>query len=232
MRRPVGPLTTLAVGREEPLVQLTKYTHACVRLDDGDRSLVIDPGSFSEVSEALDGVHDVLITHEHPDHVDAEALTRAVGYDSSLRIWAPAAVAAQLGDLGDHVSTVGPSESFRAAGFAVTTHGGQHALIHTAIPIVANVGFHVEGALYHPGDSLEIPAVDVGTLLVPVHAPWSSVSQVIDFLVAARPRQAYNVHDALLNERGRGLVTGHLQRLGARYGVDYRPLDPREQVTL
>ena len=28
-------------------MQLTKFTHACVRLDDGDRSLTIDPGAFS-----------------------------------------------------------------------------------------------------------------------------------------------------------------------------------------
>lgn len=213
-------------------MQLTKYTHACVRLDDGDRSLVLDPGSFSEVTEALHGVHDVLITHEHADHVDADALARSVAGDSSLRIWAPAAVAAQLGDLGDHVTTVGPGESFTAAGFAITTHGGQHALIHTSIPVVANVGFCVEGRLFHPGDSLEIPAIDVDTLLVPVHAPWSSVGQVIDFLAGVRPRQAYNVHDALLNDRGRDLVTRHLQGHGERHGIDYRPLAPREQVSL
>lgn len=213
-------------------MQLTKYTHACVRLDDGDRSLAIDPGSFSEVEEALDGVHDVLITHEHADHVDAAALGRVVARDSSLRIWAPAAVAAALAGLGDHVSPVGPGESFTAAGFAVTTHGGQHALIHTSIPVVANVGFCVDGRLFHPGDSLEVPVLDVETLLVPVHAPWSDVGRVIDFLVGVRPRRAYNVHDGLLNDRGRDLVTRHLAGQGERRGIDYRPLEPREEVGL
>lgn len=213
-------------------MRLTKYTHACVRLDDGDRSLVIDPGSFSEVEEALDGVHDVLITHEHADHVDAEALARVVAGDSSLRIWAPTAVTAQLPQLGDHITPVGPGDAFCAGGFEVTTHGGQHALIHAAIPVVANVGFCVDGLLYHPGDSLEIPTLDIDTLLVPVHAPWSSVGQVIDFLVGVRPSRAFNVHDGLLNERGRDLVTGHLQRFGERHGVTYRPLDPCEEVTL
>ncbi|MDQ3628863.1 MAG: MBL fold metallo-hydrolase [Actinomycetota bacterium] len=211
---------------------LTKFTHACVRLDDGDRSLVIDPGSFSEVEEALDGVHGVLITHEHADHVDAEALARVVARDSSLRIWAPSAVAVQLDRLGDHVTTVAPGESFVAAGFEVTTHGGQHALIHSSIPVVVNVGFCIDGRLFHPGDSLEVPAIDVDTLLVPVHAPWSSVGQVIDYLIGVGPRQAYNLHDGLLNERGRGTVTGHLQRQGARHGVGYRPLEPREEVSL
>ena len=52
-------------------MQLTKFTHACVRLDDGNRSLVIDPGVFSEVEAALDGVSTVLITHEHVDHTQA-----------------------------------------------------------------------------------------------------------------------------------------------------------------
>ena len=53
---------------------LTKFTHSCVRLEKDGTSLVIDPGSFSEVEEALEGTNLVLITHVHPDHYDAKRL--------------------------------------------------------------------------------------------------------------------------------------------------------------
>jgi len=46
--------------------RLTKFTHSCVRLDDGDRSLVIDPGVFSETDVAYDGADAVLITTSIP----------------------------------------------------------------------------------------------------------------------------------------------------------------------
>jgi len=78
-------------------MQLTKFTHACVRLDDGNRSLVLDPGVFSELESALDGAGGVLITHEHADHIDADRLRAAVRKDPRLRVWAPAGVAAWPG---------------------------------------------------------------------------------------------------------------------------------------
>ena len=71
-------------------MQLTKFTHSCVRLDDGARSVLIDPGVFSEVADAVDGVSAILITHEHPDHVDVGKVRAAVQADSRLRVFAPA----------------------------------------------------------------------------------------------------------------------------------------------
>ena len=85
-------------------MQLIKYTHACVRLEEGDRSLVIDPGMFSETATALDGADALLITHEHPDHVDEAAIRSAAQADPQLHIWAPAGVASTFADLGDQVT--------------------------------------------------------------------------------------------------------------------------------
>jgi L-ascorbate metabolism protein UlaG (beta-lactamase superfamily) len=209
-------------------MQLTKFTHSCVRFDDGDRSLVLDPGSFSEVETALDGAAAVLITHEHPDHLDPERLRKAAQHDPRLRIWAPASVAATLGDLGEQVVAVAPGESFDAAGFAIKTFGGQHALIHPTIPVVANLGYLIDDTVYHPGDSLIVPPVPIDTLLVPLHAPWSKGAEVIDFVVSVRAPHAYQIHDGLLNDLGLGFVEGHVSRIGAQYGSDFRHLKVTE----
>jgi len=211
-------------------MQLTKFTHACVRLDDGNRSLVLDPGVFSELESALDGAGGVLITHEHADHIDADRLRAAVRKDPRLRVWAPAGVAATLGDLGEQVVAVGPGESFDAAGFAVRTFGGQHALIHPTIPVVANVAYLVDDSVYHPGDSLVVPPVPVRTLLAPIHAPWSKTAEVIDFVVSVRARHVHQIHDGLLNEIGMGFVEGHLTRIGAEHGSEFRHLHASESV--
>ncbi len=211
-------------------MQLTKFSHSCVRLDDGDRSLVLDPGVFSEVEQALDGAGGVLITHEHPDHLDADRLRAAAARDPRLRIWAPAGVAASLAALGEQVVAVAPGESLSPAGFAVRTFGGQHAVIHPTIPVVANVAYLIEDAVYHPGDSLIVPPVPVSVLLAPIHAPWSKMAEVIDFVVSVRAPRTFPIHDALLNDAGLGLVESNVTRIGAQYGSEYRHLKPAESV--
>jgi L-ascorbate metabolism protein UlaG (beta-lactamase superfamily) len=213
-------------------MELTKFTHSCVRLSDGDRSLVIDPGAFSEVDEALDGVATVLITHEHVDHLDFEKVRAAARRDPRLRIWGPAPVADALADVGEQVVAVGPGESFEAGGFAVRTFGGQHALIHPLIPIVANVGYLIDGAVYHPGDSFTVPDAPVETLLLPTAAPWSKASEMIDFAVAVRAPRAFQVHDSIVTPVFANIVEGHLKRIAGPFGVDFIHLEPKQTVPI
>jgi L-ascorbate metabolism protein UlaG (beta-lactamase superfamily) len=207
-------------------MQLTKFRHSCIRVDDGDRTLVLDPGVFSDVDSALDGADAVLITHEHRDHLDADRVRAAAKADPRLRIWAPASVAGALADLGEQVVAVGPDESFDAAGFAVRTFGGQHALIHPLIPIVANVGYLIDAAVYHPGDSLVVPPVPVQTLLLPAVAPWSKVSEVIDFAIAVRAPRAYPIHDFYVKpDVYYPILQGSLVPILARFAVEFRDWD-------
>jgi L-ascorbate metabolism protein UlaG (beta-lactamase superfamily) len=213
-------------------MQLTKFTHACVRLSDGERALVLDPGVFSEVDEALDGVAAVLITHEHADHIDVEKLRAAARRDPRLRVWGPAPVVEALGELGEQVVAVGAGESFEAGGFPVRTFGGQHALIHPLIPIVPNVGYLIDGAVYHPGDSFVVPDAEVETLLLPTNAPWSKASEVIDFAVAVRAPRAFQVHDSLVTPVYANIVEGHLTRIAAPFGLDFTHLEPKQTVSV
>lgn len=180
-------------------MRLVKYTHSCVRLEHDGGVLVIDPGVWSE-AEALDGADAVLVTHEHADHADPAKLA---GLD--VPVYAPAGCAIP----GVEVTGVRPGDEITAAGLAVSAVGGRHAPIYGDQPDVANIGWLV-GGVYHPGDSLHVPAAEVETLLVPVHASWLKLVEAIDFVRAVAPRHAYGIHDAQVNERGLGSVNGWL----------------------
>jgi L-ascorbate metabolism protein UlaG (beta-lactamase superfamily) len=179
-------------------MRLTKYGHACVRLEDGDRVLVIDPGTLSEM-EALSGATAVLITHEHEDHVDVDKLEAARKTNPALTVHTHAALAATL---GDGVTAVAAGDTFTAAGFTVRAVGGEHAEVIDGLPGCPNIGFVVEG-VYHPGDSLFVPAEQVDTLLIPSSGPWLKHREAIEFARAVGPARAFPIHDAHQSEVGR-----------------------------
>jgi L-ascorbate metabolism protein UlaG (beta-lactamase superfamily) len=212
-------------------MRVTKFSHACVRFEHGGGVLLIDPGAWSE-RDALDGVDAVLITHEHVDHLDVDALGDALGTRPSIEVYAPAEVAAKLGHLPGPVTALEPGQQLRAAGLPVRVYGGLHAIIHPDLPRVANLGYLVadpdSGAtVYHPGDSFDVPADSrVDTLFVPVSAPWLKMSEAIDFTRQVAPRRAYALHDALYTDIAFGLVTNLMNRLS---GTEFARLEPGQQ---
>ncbi|MFD3454621.1 MBL fold metallo-hydrolase [Streptomyces sp. NPDC058691] len=184
-------------------MKLTKQGHACVRLEKDGRALVIDPGAFTEPRAAA-GAEAVLVTHEHADHFSEEQLRTALEDNPGAEIWTLKSVADQVSAaFPGRVHTVGEGDTFSAAGFDVEVHGQLHAVIHPDIPRITNVGFLVDGSVFHPGDALTVPGRSVETLLLPVHAPWSKVSEVIDYLRELKPARAIDVHDALLTDVAR-----------------------------
>ena len=212
-------------------MELTKQGHACVVLSDGDRRLVIDPGGFTDAS-ALDGANAVLVTHEHPDHFLPDRLRAAMDADPALEVWTNGSVAGQLEGLGGRVHVVGNGDTFSTAGFEVSVHGELHAQIHPDIPRIPNIGFLVGGQVFHPGDALTVPEEPVPTLLLPMHAPWSKVSEVIDYVRAVHADQAFAVHDALLSDAGLGVVGGLLGERGPGTPTPFSRLTPGDSVEL
>lgn len=191
-------------------MRITKFGHACVRIEHDGRSLAIDPGWFTD-PEAVDGVGAVLITHEHPDHYDP---TRLRATDAP--VFTVDAVAARLRedapDVAERVTVIGPGSAFDA-GLPVRAVGELHAVIHPELPRAFNSGYVVtagEVSLYHPGDALTPPDQPVDVLCLVVSAPWMRAAEAVDFarLVAA-PRNLA-IHDRVYSEAGLRIVDGHL----------------------
>jgi hypothetical protein len=59
-----------------------------------------------------------------------------------------------------------------------------------------------------------MPDKPVMTLMLPVHAPWSRVSDLIDWVRAVAPERALAIHDGALNPVGIAMVGGLLGENG------------------
>lgn len=209
-------------------MRVTKYTHACVRIDEGERGFLIDPGIWVE-PDVYEAVDEILITHEHFDHVDAEALAARAKASSSLHVRAPEPVAQQLRDAGVPCDTVAAGDTLTVAGFSVAVVGGAHAEIYEALPGCPNVGYVVEGRVYHPGDALFVPDAQIELCMVPASAPWLKLSEALDFVRAVGAPRTIAVHDALLSDKGHMINDRWLDLKG---NTAYSRLTPGESIDL
>ncbi|MBX6768205.1 MAG: MBL fold metallo-hydrolase [Actinomadura rubrobrunea] len=213
-------------------MRLTKLGHACVRIQKDDRTIVIDPGALTPEADALAGADAVLITHEHFDHFDADRLRKALSDDPSLEVWTSRVVAESLADLGGRVHQVGHGDAVTVAGFEVHVYGEEHEILHPDVPPIPNVGFLIDGEVFHPGDALTVPSEPVPTLCLPGNAPWMKVPEMYSYVREVRPERAFVVHDGLLNENGLKVMLNHVTNAGKEAGKDFRRLAPGESVEL
>jgi L-ascorbate metabolism protein UlaG (beta-lactamase superfamily) len=208
-------------------MQVTHFGHSCVLLDTGAARLLIDPGSFSTGFEGLTGLDAVLVTHQHPDHLDPERLPALLRANPDARLIVDGGTAGQLTDV-DH-EAVEPGATVTVAGARVEVLGGQHAVIHPDIPVIPNNAYLVDGTHLHPGDALDTVPGDVDVLFLPAAAPWSKISETIEYLRAVAPRAAVPIHQGILANPA--VFYGHFDRLGPER-TTFRPLDPGVAVSL
>ena len=196
-------------------MKLTKHEHACVVLEKDGAKIVIDPGSFSSGAAGIIADADaILLTHEHMDHVNEEAIHGALAARPDLRVYAPAAMADAITQHRDQVTGVTAGDVLTLGSFSVTVHGHEHAVIHPDIPVIANVGYLVDGGLYHPGDAYFVPEVPVSVLLLATSGPWMKFGEAADYVRAVRPQQVIQIHEALLSDIGLYLAGSMLGEQG------------------
>jgi L-ascorbate metabolism protein UlaG (beta-lactamase superfamily) len=206
-------------------VRITRYGHSCLLVEDGEARLLLDPGVFSQGFEDLRGLTGVLITHQHPDHLDPVRLGPLLEANPDARL------VTDEGTSTDLARTVVRAGDALDLGTTVTVHGAQHAVIHEDIPRIPNVGYLLGGRFFTPGDALTVPDADVEVLGLPTDAPWLKLSEAVGMLREIRPAVAFPVHDAVLAPLAAGIWYGHFDRLSPA-GTEFRAVLPGESVAL
>ena len=211
-------------------MKLTKYEHSCLVLTKGESSVVIDPGTFTMPLSDLTGVVAIVITHEHADHWAPEQLTRLLDRNPEARILGPAGLAAAA--MSFTVETVANGDTVEVGPFTLSFFGEKHAVIHSSIPVIDNVGVLVDGSLYYAGDSYTVPDVPVETLAVPIGAPWLKIGDAMDYVLEVKPRRSFPVHDSVLSKIGKNMTQERIKAVTEQGGGEFFVLEPGESLDL
>ncbi|CAM3148692.1 MBL fold metallo-hydrolase [Nocardioides dubius] len=202
-------------------MRITKFGHACVRLEHAGVTLVVDPGIFAD-ADVLEGADAVLITHEHADHYQPELLRAGTAAIHTIDAVA-AKIRAEVPEAAERLHVVEPGQVLDL-GVRVEVVGEKHAVIHPDLPHFDNSGylFDLGGtAVFHPGDALTLPQAAVDVLLVPSSAPWLRSADAVDFARAVGAPTNLAIHDRIYTEFAHGVLETQMKAL---LGTDQRYL--------
>lgn len=200
-------------------MRISKYGHSCLHIVDGSASILIDPGTFSQGFETLSGLTAILVTHQHPDHVDPKRLPLLLRGNPDATLYADSGSVDMLAKEGITATAVHTGDILDV-GIPVEVFAGDHAVIHRDVPVIPNAMYLVGGRLLHPGDSLVDIGRPVEILALPASAPWMAVKEAIEYYRSVDPKVAIPIHEKILANTA--MVYGLLTRLGP---ADSRWLD-------
>lgn len=212
-------------------MKLTKLEHSALVLEESGRKLFVDPGSFT--TPITDGAQAdaIVVTHEHPDHWTPEQLERIRSKSPDVQIFGPAGFARAAS--GFDVNVVKEGDRVQVGPFALEFFGSKHSEIHSSIPIVDNVGVLINNSVYYAGDSYTIPeGVDVDVMAVPAGAPWLKIGEVMDFVLAVKPRRTFPAHEMVLAKAGKDMANARIEWATTQNGGVFFPLAPGDTLDI
>jgi len=205
-------------------MKLTKHQHACFVVEKDGAALVVDPGGYSRDFIIPHHVSAIVITHEHPDHLDISRVQAILQANPKATVITHESITGRYTNYSTIAAKVG--EPYTVGPFALQFFGGTHATIADSVPVPPNLGVLIDGHLYYPGDSFTVPeGIHIKELALPASAPWMKLSESMQFLAQVKPELAFPTHDAILSDDGKQLADTMLGSVASGQSTLYKRLD-------
>lgn len=212
-------------------MKITKFVHSCLLVEMPEpvnRTALFDPGTMSEAAlsqHELAFLDDIIITHQHNDHMSIPLIKQLTAQFPQVRITAPTD-AVQLLAAEGITATDQPSPG-------ITFFDSPHAQIR---PLFANdppdeLGIHYLDMLSDPGDGHDFHETKA-ILALPVQAPWGSTRQAVELALQLKPQHILPIHDWHWSDEARRSSYDKLEQLFAEQHITFHKLATGQPVVI
>lgn len=178
-------------------MKISKYLHSCLVFEKDGFKLLFDPGRFSfaegrVTAEMFADVDAIIITHNHPDHLDKENLKKILNL-SAAKLYSNAEVLEEIQEVGELVA----EGALQIGPFGLDVLNVQHEAILDS-PIPEMQAYFIDGKVLHPVDSFAENLFRFGVvelLILPTMAPFTTELDIAAFAQKIRPKKILPVHD-------------------------------------
>jgi len=188
-------------------MRIQKFLHSCLLIEKGSDRILFDPGKFSFVEHGARAadftrLNAVIITHSHPDHMDADALKLIIENNPGAVLYGNSGIAAALQAKGLKVELFEEGTK-QIEDFRVDAYEARHEKI-VAAKIPPNTAYIVDDTLLNPGDSyaysLDSLRGKFDVLALPVMAPWCSEMDAAGFAARMNAKRVLPIHDGYVKD--------------------------------
>lgn len=198
-------------------MKITKYLHSCLLIEDQEKTILIDPGSYSTPVldiAAISNLDYLLFTHEHADHLNVSFVKEVVQKFPDVKIITNPSIVAILEKEGIKATSDGDD----IVSLEVLTH---EKLWDKEPP--QNAVFTVFGKLTHPGDCMQFTKT-AEILALPLQAPWGSTNQSVIKALELQPKVIIPIHDWQWKDVFRVGMYDRLEGFFEEKGIEFRKI--------
>lgn len=183
-------------------MKIQKIGHCCLVIKTQGKTIMTDPGVYTEAQNSLLGIDIVLITHEHRDHLHIDSLKAVIKNNPKAVVVTNSAVGKLLDAENINCQVLENGQSCTIDKLSLESFGNTHAEIYKTIPRIQNTGFMISGRFCYPGDAFEKPKNQPEIIALPVVGPWMKIGEAVDYAIELKPKFVFPVHDAFLKFPG------------------------------
>lgn len=194
-------------------------------MEENGKVALFDPGMYSIDTLPIDKLTNLdylLITHEHLDHLDVPFIKTLLIKFPNLKIIT-----------NNSVKNILAKEnifSFTEEDENVSLTPVPHEKIWMGNP-AENIMITFLNKLSHPGDSLTF-SQSADILALPIQAPWGSTQWAVETALKIKPKVIIPIHDFQWKDEVRIGMYQRLKEYFATVGIDFRPVELGELITI